>query len=211
MKNLRVLHTTTLTIISLILSLCFLSACGKNSALEIGFNRGSSLPAIMGAAKSDHTDFSIDDVTLDFYYGGHIDEYGEDSNRVSLGVALYFCNETPYKALMSDIINDTSYEDYQELDGLHFVKFISTEDFNSGEYGVDVSRLGKVTFQHCETLTVPSEVFAENDDHFGLAFVQLYRLKDQQDYYINYLSCLEIKYEFLDTQNIRLSAPSHIF
>ena len=210
MKNLRVLHTTTLTIISLILSLCFLSACGKNSTLEIGFNRFGSLPSIIGATKSDHTDYAIDDVTLDFYYGGHIDNYGEDSDRTTLGVALYFCNEAPYKALRLDT-NETSYEDYQEMEGLYFVKLISIEDFNEGEYGVNVSRLGKVTFQHCETLTVPEEVFVENDDHFGLAFIQLYRLKDQQDYYINYLSCLEIKYEFLDTQNIRLSAPSHLF
>ena len=211
MKRLRILHSIALTIISLSLSICFLSACGKTGALEIGFQRSGSLPSIMGATKSDHTDYAIDDVTLDFYYGGHIDEYGEDSDRLSLGVAIYFCNELPYKGLTTDILNDTSYEDYQELDGLYFVKFISTENFNSGEYSVDVSRLGKVIFQHCETLTVPTEVFVKDDDHFGLVFIQLYSLKDQSDYYISYLSCLEIRYEFLDAQNVRLSAPSHLF
>ena len=210
MKNLRVLHTTTLTIISLVLSLCFLSACGKNSALEIGFNRIGSLPSIMGATKSDHTDYSIDDITLDFYYGGHVSEYAEDSDRTTLGVALYFCNEAPYKALRLDT-NETSYEDYQEMEGLYFVKFINAEDFNGDEYGVNVSRLGKVTFQHCEILTVPAEVFIEDDDHFGLAMLEFYCLKDQTGYYIDYVSCLEIKYEFLDAQNVRLSAPSHLF
>lgn len=210
MKKLKVFRTATFTIISLVLSLCFLSACCKGYALEIGFKRLGSLPSIIGATRSNRNDYAIDDVTLDFYYGGHIDKYREDSDRVSLGVALYFCNEAPYKALKLNI-SETSYEDYQEMEGLYFVRFISAENFSSGEYDVKVSRFGKVNFQHCETLTVPSEVFAENDDHYGLAFIQLYRLKDQSDYYISSLSCLEIRYAFLDAQNVRLSAPSHHF
>ena len=144
MKYSHSLQKLLWSIIAITLSLCFLSACGNPSALEIGFDRGGRLPSLMSAVKSDHTDFEINDVTLDFYFGGLADEYPPDHEHISVGVALYFCNEEAYSALELD----TPYSDYQTLDGLYFIKIISTEEFNSDKYEVDVSRFGKATFQH---------------------------------------------------------------
>ena len=206
MKCSHLLKKLLWSIIAITLSLCFLSACGNTSALEIGFDRGGRLPSLMAAAKSDHTDFDINDVTLDFYFGGLAEEYPPDHERISLGVALYFCNEEAYSALELD----TPYSDYQSLDSLYFIKIISTEEFNSGKYDVDESSWFKVSFTHCETMTVPSEVFIEGNDHFGLAMLDIYRLKDKTGYYIGYQSCLEIKYES-DGQNVKLSKPAHSF
>ena len=204
-------HTCTrlkiaLGIISLILSICCLSSCG-GGALEIGFSRFTHLPQIMEAVKSDRSDFNINDVTLDFYYGGEASEYSDDDDRVSVGVALYFCNQEAYRAIEFD----TLYDDYTNVEGLFFAGFISTEDFNSGEYSVDVSRLGKVTFKHHEALTVPADVFIEDDDHFGFAALEIYSYKNQAGYYFNFCECLTIKYEFSDSQNVRLSKPNHAF
>ena len=208
MKNSHSLQKLLWSIIAITLSLCFLSACGNTSALEIRFDRGGRLPSLMGATKSDHTDFEINDVTLDFYFGGLASEYSPDQERISLGVALYFCNEEAYSALELD----TPYTDYQTLDGLYFIKLIDVKEFNSGNYEVDISRFGKANFQHCETMTVPSEVFLDGGDHFGLAMLDIYCLKDQTDYYVAEASCLEIKYEFLDAQSsVRLSKPDHVF
>ena len=207
MKYSHSLQKLLWSIIAITLSLYFFSACGNPSALEIGFDRGGRLPSLMSAVKSDHTDFEINDVTLDFYFGGLADEYPPDHEHISVGVALYFCNEEAYSALELD----TPYSDYQTLDGLYFIKIINTEEFNSGNYEVDISGFGKATFLHCETITVPSEVFIEGNDHFGLAMLDIYCLKGQTDYYVSCAGGLEIKYEFLDAQSVRLSKPAHVF
>lgn len=203
------MKSKVLGLIALLLVILMLPACSKNSELEIGFGHQTFLEPIMGAAKSDHSDFEIDDVTLDFYFGGHLEEYSEESDRQTIGLALYFSNEESYRAIEFD----TPYENYQEMNGLHFVKFISTEEFNSGEYGVEVTWFKGKTFQHYEALTVPAEVFLEGDDHFGLIFVQYYTLKEQSDFYVmsGGKNCLEIKYEFLDSHKIKLSEPTRWF
>ena len=207
MKFSCLLKKITFIIVTLMLSLCVLSACDKKGVLEVGFEQGWRLPSLMGAAKCDHTDFDINDVTLDFYFGGLASEYSPDDERISFGVALYFCNEEAYSAIEWD----TAYDDIQKIDGMHFIKYISTEDFNSGEYEVYVSRFGKATLQHLEKMTVPSDVFLKDDDHFGLAMLEIYCYKSKSGYYISSAGCLEIKYEFLNAQRVRLSKPEHTF
>ena len=207
MKFSCLLKKITFIIVTLMLSLCVLSACDKKGVLEVGFEQGWRLPSLMGAAKCDHTDFDINDVTLDFYFGGQASEYSPDDERISFGVALYFCNEKAYSAIEFD----AAYDDFQKINGMHFIKFISTEDFNSGEYDVESTSWFKVSFQHCETMTVPSDVFLKDDDHFGLAMVEIYCYKSKSGYYISCAGCLEIKYEFLDAQRVRLSKPEHTF
>lgn len=53
MKCSHLLQKLLWSIIAITLSLCFLSACGNTSALEIGFDRGGRLPSLMAAAKRD--------------------------------------------------------------------------------------------------------------------------------------------------------------
>lgn len=188
----------------LLLSVIILPACG-GKGLEIGFGgRGEFLDNIMGAVKSDKTDFDVDNVTLDFYYGGILEEYGEDDERQIFGVALYWGN----RIIASEIDFDTPYEDYRTLEDLYFVKFISAEQWLSGGYGVEAT-VSKKSFEHNETLTVPAEMFLQDEKNLVLSFIQIYTVTEQPYYYIvnggyNYL---KIKYEFLDEQTVRLSKP----
>lgn len=206
MKHKSLLRRLIYSVAAFVLSVCCLSACGETASdgtLKIGFNPILDLaPEIMAGVKSDHTDFAIDDVTLDFYYGGNVPSPYSGYNGLTIGVALYFCNEEAYKAVKFN----TPYEDYQNIEGFHFVKFIPEEEFNSDEYSVQFHRLRDRTYQHSETLTVPSDVFIEDDDCFCLAFVAFHIIEDEPNQVRNFeKECLTIKYEFIDERTVRLS------
>lgn len=199
----------SLIILLLSCSLTF-SACVKGKGLEIGFEYETNLDDVMGAVKSEQTSFAVDDVTLDFYFGGSVAEYSPDSGRQTVGLALYFCNEKAYRNLD---IGLQKYASYKDIDGMYFVKLISTADFNSGDYNVDVTLLKGKVFQHNEVLTVPKEIFASDDDHFGLAFIEFYTddNESRNGYYISTVNCLVMKYKFLNDATIELMKPSHMF
>ena len=202
------MRTKILSLIILMLSCSLaLSGCFKSKGLKIGFNYEINLRMVMGAVKSEHTSFAVDDVTLDFYFGGSAIEYPPDSEHRAVGVALYFCNEKAYRNLDFGL----QYASYKDIEGMYFVKLISPSDFNSGDYDVDVTLIKGKVFQHNEVLTVPKEVFISDDDHFGLAFIQFCNNKSEDGNYVSRKNCFVVQYEFLNDETIELMKPSHLF
>lgn len=61
------------------LCLTILTGCPSDpkAALEIGFRYDRRPGSLIAAVKSQKTEFDIDDVTLDFYYGGEATDYTE--------------------------------------------------------------------------------------------------------------------------------------
>ena len=139
------------------------------------------------------------DGTLEFFYGGSIEEYAADDGRTSMGVALYFCDEAGYGAVK----NDFAYADYLSLEGMSCAKFIPVEEFNSDKYAVEVTPFKK-SVAHGEKMTVPEELFDEQRGSFALAFFAIYRLETQPYFFVGYRNCLTIDYELSDDGRVRL-------
>ena len=185
----------------LIFVLLTFSACGNKDELKINFGwQGTEIPSVMSAARADHSEFKTDDISLDFYFGGHVPRFSSTSDTILVGLVLYFCNSK----YLYDVSN-SDVEDYRNIDGLYFVRSIQEDEFNSDEYSVSQSLLTGKKFNHKERLTVPKEVIELNDGDFCLIFVPVVYLSDKNVYHFVYIDYLAIHYSFTDNQTIRLS------
>lgn len=150
--------------------------CGCNSyKYEVGFgNVIGRLPNIMIAARSRNDKQPLNEINLELSYGGHICDYPYGEDGEVLGVNIFICN-SKYLRLLTD---KNYYKDYyesrnlEELTGYYFYKFIEFDEFNSGEYDVEVSVFKNKEFTHSETVTVPSEVIEMNSDTSVLHFLK---------------------------------------
>lgn len=125
------------TMFLLIVSILIFSVACNNNGLKIGFSRSGRLPSVFCAVKSDKTQFSLDDITLDFYFGGaNLSKY-EDLDYEPTCVAVYFRNS---RYIDGESIQSMNIEDYKAIKDFHFVKEISFEQYNSGEYNVETPR-----------------------------------------------------------------------
>ena len=122
------------------------------NSIESGFtlpNDGCETSIFQCAYKSDKTVFDIDNVTLDFYYGG------------------YYNPSVEYELIFTDI---PSFELYFEDDGgeKYYIKqveenFISEkyncEFIDNGEYIIDI------IFNYSESITIPKEIFTKDSGY----------------------------------------------
>ena len=214
MKQKRIaIIALTLVIIAII------SGCGNDSGsgLNYGFNgRGEFLDGIMTGVKSAEKDFSIDDITLDFYYGsvgGLNDRYHDYQNIKPIGIGVYFANAKDLEPIYND--DNFQVEDYTDIYGLNFVEFIEMDKYNSDEYNVKLSAF-KTRFNHKETLTVPTNVIKQDavykwsEMYFCLVLIRIVHLANGV-YSRDYLNCLSIQYEFIDENTVHLSNPGGLF
>jgi hypothetical protein len=181
----------------LVLSGCFDNSKPEVEPLEKGFEFyvGESIESITVGIRSDDKEkmYQLDDVTLDFYYGFYdgkiVNEQGyaflngfdelislveADERYQCLSVAVYFVQQTSQEIIIK-------FEDYKNLDGFYFVKEISIDDFRSDVYKVTVAYSDKflsstreVSFAFSEKLTVPQEIFYENDVLLSKGFFGLF-------------------------------------
>lgn len=96
------------TMFLLIVSITVFAVACNNNGIKIGFSRSGRLPNIFCAVKSDKTQFSLDNITLDFYFGGpNLSEY-EDLDYEPTCVAVYFRNSryTDGESILSMNIED---------------------------------------------------------------------------------------------------------
>ena len=129
-----------------------------NSGLESGLKfsvGGDELPIFFSAYKSDKSEFDIDDVTLEFFYGGYYSYRlnGEIVQKEFLDYPwfeIYFVNEDKssifVKRVEEDIISDK-----------YACDFIYRED-EINEFG---NYMIYVEFNYSEILTIPKEIFTK--------------------------------------------------
>ncbi len=166
-KKTRMLISILLVVICVLISL---QGCGflsrwrtptEEEGISIGFQYENSQGSLVTAIKSDKKVFEIDDVTLDFYYGGIA------SDSLSDSVALYFISGR--NNLFTDLIVD----DYKNIDGCYFIKEMTIEEYESGPFDIEQrwgpkqkNEKNTVYFHFVDTLTVPKEVFSESQGEF---------------------------------------------
>lgn len=196
----------------LFISLTVFSSCSASQGLHIGFNGLliGKLPEVHFGIKSSQTEFDLDDVTLDFSYGngsstdvsgcvGGVN--GEECPIVC--VAVYF-----YNAKYLDTVarfGKARFDDYKTIEGLHFVKEISLDDYNES-YDVENSFWGR-RYEHTETLTIPQAVFELSKGYACLGVLQIAYVPSENKYWIVGGNETALKYEMLDGHKVRLSEP----
>lgn len=129
----------------------------EEKGISIGFQYENSKGALITAIKSDKKEFDIDDVTLDFYYGGIAKDDGCNL------VALYFVSEgyNWYKDF-------ASVADYKDIDGCYFIKEMTVDEYDSSPYDIEIrwnprqkKKEYEIYFHYVDTLTVPKEMFSK--------------------------------------------------
>ena len=199
--------------VHLLIAFCFIfSSCSASADISIGFNRRTGeLPEVYFGVKSDKTEFDIDDVTLDFSYGngavsntgGYIGgDDGEDCPVVC--IAVYFFNAKHRDTVT--IFGDARFEDYKEIEGLHFVKEIGLDDYNMN-YDVENSFSG-CEYEHTEALTIPKTVLELTAGHVCLGVFEIAYTPSKNSYRIVGGGYQALKYEKLGGDTVKISAPS---
>lgn len=130
------------------------------AVLESGFNPSDDaceIPLFHCAYRSNKTEFDIDDVTLDFYYGGDYSNLGieYDLQQHNFPVfEIYFKNETHDRCFVKRVEENLVSEKYR-------CKFIYDDNRNAIE----------IIFNHSESITIPREIFTENE---GVIYFTIY-------------------------------------
>lgn len=127
----------------------------EEKGISIGFQYENRKGSLVTAIKSDKKVFDIDDVTLDFYYGGLTNGYPQCNS-----VALYFSSDG------ASYIRDV--DDYKNIDNCYFIKEMTIDEYELGPFDIE-QRWGpkkenekyNLYFHFVETLTIPKEMFSE--------------------------------------------------
>jgi len=166
--------------------------------------------------KSGGTKFDVDNVTLDFYYGGSgVDGsynpfFSTDSSSYFVCFALYFldgqrCLEIDWFGTIEAILDSNIA--YYDIDGHHLIKTLTRDEFNSEEYYVLTRNRGNHTFNHQETMTVPREVFERESGSFVFQVAEVWFLPSTDCYGIAVRNFIHVNYDYIDEQTVRLSKP----
>lgn len=200
--------------ICLLIVVCFVFlSCASSTGLHIGFNkRMGQLPDVYFGVKSDTTEFDVDKVALEFSYGngsvsevgGYVGNYVEGAESTEdcpiVCVCVYF-----YNSKYGDALGEARFADYKEIEGLHFVKEISLDDYNEN-YGVE-NRFFGCRYEHTETFTVPQEAFELTTGYVCIGVYEIAYIPSQNLYRIADGGYQALKYEKLDSDTVKISQP----
>lgn len=104
------------------------------------------------------------------------------------------------------------FSDYKNIDGLHFVKEISIEEFNNGPHDISIKwgpEGDRRYFHYCEKLTVPSEIFVGAFGRFKFLVTQVVYDHQEKAYTLkNGGGVVSIQYNRLDDNKVSLSDAS---
>ena len=130
-------------------------ASSDDAGLEVGFKStagGCEMPNYASAYRSSKTEFDIDDVNLEFYYGGYY-MVGAENHLVGSenipSFELYFVDQRGKEILVKSVEENFVSEKYR-------CTCVYDENRNFIE----------TAFNHSETLTVPKEVFLKETGYF---------------------------------------------
>ena len=199
--------------ICLILAFCLLlSACGKKAGIRMGFDyKMGLLPSVFFGIESEKTEFDLDAVTLDFSYGNasfaDMDAYIGGDNWETypvICIGVYFFNAKYQDSVIA--FGDGRFADYKNIEGLHFMKEITLEDYNEN-YRVK-NKLFGCKYAHTETMTIPREVFELNRGYACIGVYEIAYVPSEDRYRIAYGSFEALKYEKLEDGKVKLSKPA---
>ena len=195
------------TISVLLVILIFFSSCASPYAINIGHDGFyvGLLPSVAIGIRSDKNEFNIDDVTLDFSFG---DDNEDIIDYIQIGgisaekcpvvcIALYF-----YNAKYIDYIS-TRFANYKEIEGWHFVKEITPEDYEEN-YKVQYNYWGRTKYDHTEALTIPKETLELTTGYVCFGVYAIAYIPSENTYKICMGSEKGLKYENHTSGKVRI-------
>ena len=172
----------------LLLAACMLfTGCG-GYGLESGFSAsdGEMQPKYRCAYKSDTNIFSMDNVTLEFYYGGVFTAYLENEKENASNYPifeLYFVNDEEDKILARTVEENLISEKYRCTPKKNIFGNVIGWNFN-----------------HSEVLTIPKELFTKNS---GKVFFVIYAENvNAYNEYVDEYAGMGPKIDFVTGKNI---------
>lgn len=187
----------------IILTSLFMTGCcyyeSSGDIIEIGFKPTPEHNGIVGAVRAKTNTFDIDDITMDFYFGGDIID-----ERYWQSVVLYFVNR---KNVHSSKYPKT--EEYRTSEEWYFMEEIDHETFNNGPFDVSI-RFGYIGdnffFRFKRKITIPKELFENESGQIAFLVAGLPQLNKEPSVYkddtITLFDQLYIKYTILDNGKI---------
>jgi hypothetical protein len=153
---------------------CWLFKKPEETGLQIGFEP-TLYNGIVTGVKSENTDFDLDDITLDFYYGlwRHEISKPSDEEKYEAFIAVYFIKGGYQSSLTS------TFDEYKNIEGFYFVKDIPLEEFNSSTYKINAPKTPS-RFGYSEQITIPRE-FIESLEYNYFYFTVQTVIFDQQE------------------------------
>ena len=205
------MKNVTCAICLLLISCLIFSSCSDKAGLSIGFHgRTGRLPSVYFGVKSSENEFDIQNVTLDFSYGGQSNSdvgtfvgsaTGEDCPVVC--IAVYFFNAKYRDTVVG--FGSARFEEYKEIEGLYFVKEIGLDDYNAN-YDVE-NRFWCCKYEHTESLTIPEAVMERTTGYACLGVFEIAYIPSENAYFIVGGGYQALKYEKLDGNTVKLSKP----
>ena len=210
-----------LSIISILLVILILfSSCASPYAINIGHDAlHGLLPKVAIGIRSDKSEFDKDDVTLDFSFGDVNDDIidyiqigGISAEKCPIVcVGVYFYN-AKYMDATFEYVEDSYasqnilFEDYKEIEGWHFVKEITPEDYEEN-YKVQSNYWGHTKYDHTETLTIPKETFELTTGYvcFGVHLIAYIPSENSYIVTVDYGDRRGVKYEKLENGKVKIS------
>ena len=206
----------TKAVFSVILALLAVSllftSCNQKSRYEKGFGYTFTPHSIMLGVRADTDTFDKNDLTLDIYYGvhdvGYDEKYGNDPRTgyrkegyETLLFGLYLCDGEH----ILDIVNDMEIPDYKSIDKHYFIREISEEDAFSGAYGLEMSYLKGITYNHSESVSIPAELLDKSAGSFAVKLIAFCEpVSEGESYYTSTVGFIEFDYEAIDADSVRV-------
>ena len=195
---------------TLVLVLLLSSCGGGGKAISFGFNGIwiGELPWAHFAIESDKDEFDINEITVDLSFGngstadvgGYV---GEDGTVECL--ALYLCNGKDSSLVVG--FSEARHADYTDIDGLYFVRHITTDDYNEN-YDVENS-FWERKYEHTEKLYIPRDMLELSEGYVCIAVVEIVYYSNDDAYGFGCAGMTALKYEMLEKDNmVKLSEPS---
>ena len=195
-----------LTIVLVVL----LSSCGGGGkAISFGFNGIwiGQLPHVHFAIESEKDEFDINEITVDLSFGNSstADVGGYVGDGTVECLALYLCNGKYSNEIRGH--GEKRYTDYTDIDGLYFVRHITTDDYNEN-YDVENS-FWERKYEHTEKLYIPRDMLELSEGYVCIAVVEIVYYANDDAYGFGYVGMTALKYEMLEEDNmVKLSEPS---
>ena len=164
------------------------------AVLESGFKRSDDaceIPLFLCAYRSDKTEFDIDDVTLDFYYGGWYSDLGIDYDLQQHNFPMfdiYFTNDAHDRCFVKRVEENLVSEKYR-------CKFIDDDNSDATE----------IIFNHSESITIPREIFTENE---GLIYFAIFSQNaNYTDSEVERIAGIGIRYKVIGERVVLSNLP----
>jgi hypothetical protein len=174
------------------------SGCGNKDGFEIGFGwqREVSSP-IMVAARSDKTEFDIDDVTIEFSFGWYQTNLLQYS---PVGFALYFIDQSGYS-----VQREEYFDDYTNQEAMTFIRIIETNEFVTEDYKVEMTRREGKSFSYSEKITIPKSLLNSAPHGSVLFLVSAVLYSHENDsFFHSFGGTVELNYELINENTIKI-------